>query len=85
MARFKADIEHEVDVNIEALQTFAHERLQAIAAADPYVRAELGRDATPQQIADWYAHNPPTVVSAVVRAVLEHDLQASGARPGRRP
>lgn len=75
MARFKVDIELEVDVNIEALPAFAHERLQAIAAADPNVRTELGRDATPQQIADWCAPNPSTVVSAVVRALLEHGLQ----------
>lgn len=75
MARFKVDTELEVEANIEALQAFAHERLLALAASDPNVTTQLGPDATPQQIADWYAHNPSTVVSAVVRAMLEHGLQ----------
>lgn len=75
VARFKVDIELEVEANIDALQAFAHERLLVIAASDPNARTELGPDATPQQIADWYAHNPSTVVSAVVRAMLEHGVQ----------
>ncbi len=38
MAKFKVDIELEVGANIEALQAFAKQRLQAIAAADRNIR-----------------------------------------------
>src|SRR3954469_11879185 len=44
------------------------QRLLALAKSDPNVTTELGPDATPHPVADWYAHNPSTVLSAVVRA-----------------
>ena len=64
-----------VEANIEALQAFAPARLLVLPASDPNVTTQLGPNATPEQIADWYAHNPSTVVSAVVSAMLEHGLQ----------
>lgn len=64
----------EVEIDVEALQGNAHAHLMAIAAGDPTIEAELGPDATPQQIADYYAHNPETVAAATMWAVISHGL-----------
>lgn len=70
------DIELEVEANIEALQTVAHERLLVLTASDPDVTtpARAGRDSAADR--GLVRGQPSTVNSAVVRAMLEHGLQA---------
>lgn len=60
--------------DIEALARVAHPVLMGLAEHDVNIKTELGPGATPRQVADWYSHNPETVVSAIVRAMIGHGL-----------
>lgn len=60
--------------NLDDLARVAHPMLLELAEHDANIRTELGEGATPQQVADFYSHNPETVISALVRAMLGHGL-----------
>jgi hypothetical protein len=74
MSRFLVDVSMVVEFDIEQMQQLGHELLRKLIEDSPEFTTELGAGATAQQVADWYAHNPETVASIIVRSMLSHGL-----------
>jgi hypothetical protein len=72
---YRATISMELEVpDPELLRRFAHEDLTVMAESDPGAREALGPAPTRQDIVAYYANSPTTVVSAVLRVMIQNGL-----------